>query len=56
MFGRGISGVVGDVVVVAFLLGMVVARKIVRETEVHLSMTEARQALLVPFDFLSLED
>jgi hypothetical protein len=42
MFGRGISEVAGDVVVVAFLLGMVVAGKIVRGSEAHLSMTEAQ--------------
>ena len=56
MFGLEISGVAEDVEVVAFLLGTVVAGKIVRETEVHPSMTEVRQALLIPFGFQSLED
>jgi len=56
MFGPGIFGVAEDVVTVVFLLGTVVAGKIVHDSDVHLSMTEARQALLTPFGLLSLED
>ena len=56
MFEQEISEAGGDVVVLAFLRGMAVAGKTAHESEAHLSMTEAPQALLTPFGLLSLED